>query len=157
MQVETSVRQVPTGLAVGTLIEPWYGDQYFKPCYQRINQTGMTWGNTSLFPYLSGRHFGGNISLIPLRAISMSIPDMYIHLPNTSQRSALHPWYPDQADMKFLKRVNTSTSWYEVFEKSQYQYQLVCSKVDTHPTLVENLNPFWSRLSTDGRDWRQTW
>jgi hypothetical protein len=44
--------------------------------------------------------------------------------------------------------------WYEIFEKSQYQYQPVCSKVDTHPTLVENLNPFWSRLSTDGRDWR---
>jgi hypothetical protein len=42
MQVETSVGQVPTRLEAGTLIEPCYGDQYFKPCYQGTNQTGMT-------------------------------------------------------------------------------------------------------------------
>jgi hypothetical protein len=30
---------------------------------------------------------------------------------------------------------NPIPGWYEVFEKSQYQYQLVCSRVDTHPTL----------------------
>jgi hypothetical protein len=41
-QHETSVGQVPTRLEVGTLMEPWYGDQYFKLCYQGTNQTGMT-------------------------------------------------------------------------------------------------------------------
>ncbi len=133
MQVETSVGQVP--IRVGS----WNPDRTpgmetstSSPAIKEL--TRLVWPEAipaSSHTCLVGTW--GNISLIPLRAISMSIPDMYIHLPNTSQRSALDPWYPDQAGMKVF--FNPIPGWYEVFEKSQYQYQLVCSKVDTHPTL----------------------
>lgn len=91
-----------------------------------IDQTGMTWGKYQPHTRTCLVGTSGHTSLIPMVSS--------IYLPHTRQKWALDP-----------NTFSTRLVWF-IFKEIQYQYQLVCLKVDTTQTSIHPIHKSGSNI-----------